>query len=76
VRLQTKGKHVAFQVTEVQKALKGVDYPASPEELADKAEENGGAPELVETLRGMRKRTFDGPNAVMKELKGQLTGSG
>jgi hypothetical protein len=51
VRLQTKGKYVAFQVTEVQKALKGVDYPASPEELAGKAEENGGAPELVETLR-------------------------
>ena len=41
---------MAFQVTEVQKALMGVDYPAS-------------------------QGTFDGPNAVMKKLKGSLTGS-
>jgi hypothetical protein len=66
---------MAFQVTDVQKALKGVDYPASSRELADKAQSNGAAPELVETLRGMRKDSFDGPNAVMHELKGQLSGS-
>jgi hypothetical protein len=42
---------MAFRITEVQKSLKGVDYPAS-------------------------KGSFDGPNAVMKELKGSLTGSG
>lgn len=28
---------MAFQITEVQKALKGVDYPASKDELADHA---------------------------------------
>jgi hypothetical protein len=67
---------MAFQITEVQKALKGVDYPASKDELADHAERNGADRELVETLRGMGKRSFDGPNAVMKELKGSLTGSG
>ena len=33
---------MAFQITEVQKALKGVDYPASKEELASHAERNGG----------------------------------
>jgi hypothetical protein len=66
---------MAFQVTEVQKALKGVDYPASKDELASHAERNGGDRELVEALRGMDKATFDGPNAVMKELKGSLTGS-
>jgi hypothetical protein len=66
---------MAFQVTEVQKALKGVDYPASSDELARHAERNGADRELVEALRGMSKGSFDGPNAVMKALKGDLTGS-
>ena len=66
---------MAFQITEVQKALKGVDYPASKEDLARHAEGNGADRELVEALRAMDKSSFDGPNAVMKELKGSLTGS-
>lgn len=36
----------------------------------------GGDRELVDALRSMNKESFDGPNAVMKELKGYLTGSG
>jgi hypothetical protein len=39
-------------------------------------ERNGGDRELVCALRSMNKDSFDGPNAVMKELKGSLTGSG
>jgi Protein of unknown function (DUF2795) len=65
-----------FQVTEVQKHLKGVDYPATREELASQAERNGADPELVEALRNLGRDSFNGPNAVMKELKGSLTGSG
>jgi hypothetical protein len=56
-------------------STKGVDYPASKDELASHAEGNGADRELVEALRGMSKNSFDGPNAVMKELKGSLTGS-
>jgi hypothetical protein len=67
---------MAFKITEVQKALKGVDYPASKDDLADTAERNGADRDLVDALRGMGKKNFDGPNAVMKELKGSLTGSG
>jgi hypothetical protein len=66
---------MAFQITEVQKALKGVNYPASNDDLADHAAGNGADRELVDALRGMDKDSFDGPNAVMKELKGSLTGS-
>ena len=66
---------MAFQVTEVQKALKGFDYPGSAQDLADHARRNGAPRELVDTLRGLRKDKFDGPNAVMSELKGQLGGS-
>ena len=44
---------MAFQITEVQKALKGVDYPASKAQLADHAAGNGADRELVDALRGM-----------------------
>jgi hypothetical protein len=63
---------MGFEVTEVQKALKGADYPMNGEDLAKLAERNGADHELVEALRGLRE--VDGPNAVMAELKGQLTG--
>lgn len=61
-----------FQVTEVQKALKGADYPMDGAQLAELARSNGGDDALVEALKGMRE--VDGPNTVMKELKGQLGG--
>jgi hypothetical protein len=64
---------MAFQVTDVQKALKGADYPADGDQLADVAESNGADSKLIEALHGMRE--VDGPSGVMKELKGQLTGA-
>lgn len=64
---------MSFQVTEVQSALKGADYPADGDTLAALAEKNGGGQELVDALRGLRE--VDGPNGVMKELKGQLGGA-
>ena len=63
------------QVTEVQKSLKGFDYPGSPEDLARHAEPNGADKGLVEALRNLPKDShnlpkdsFDGPNAVMHSL--------
>ena len=66
---------MGFQVTDVQKALSGVDYPASPEELADHAASNGAGDDLVTALRGIDRDQIDGPSGVMHELKGQLGGS-
>lgn len=66
---------MGFQVTEVQKALKGIDYPASTDDLAQKAEENGASQDLVQELRSLDKDSFDGPNAVMSAMKGSLGGS-
>ncbi|HEY0814483.1 MAG TPA: DUF2795 domain-containing protein [Pseudonocardia sp.] len=63
---------MAFQVTEVQKALKGAHYPMDGSALADLAKENGAPGELVDALRGLRE--VEGPNGVMKELKGDLGG--
>lgn len=61
-----------FQVTEVQKALKGADYPMAGPALAELAQSNGADGELVDALKGLRE--VEGPNGVMKELKGQLGG--
>ena len=62
-----------FQVTEVQKALKGANYPMDGAALSELAKSNGGSDELVEALKGLRE--VEGPNGVMKELKGDLGGS-
>jgi hypothetical protein len=65
---------MAVQVTEVQKALKGMDYPADREELVEHAKRNGADQEIIDALENMDKQNFDGPNAVMKGLRGNLGG--
>jgi len=52
---------MAFQITEVQKALKGVNYPASKEELANHAAGNGADRELVDALRNMTRTPSTAP---------------
>ena len=61
-----------WQVSEVQKHLKGADYPMSGEELAKLADSNGAEPELVEALAGLPE--VNGPNRVQSELKAHLGG--
>ncbi|HEX8101441.1 MAG TPA: DUF2795 domain-containing protein [Solirubrobacteraceae bacterium] len=58
----------AFNPIEVQKHLKGVDYPASKDDLVSTAEGNGAPSEVVEQLRGMGKDSFDGPSAVVEAI--------
>jgi hypothetical protein len=65
---------MSFQVNEVQRALKGADYPMSGSQLAELAQRNGGSRELVEELSKID-RQVEGPTAVMQELKGDLGGS-
>jgi Protein of unknown function (DUF2795) len=64
---------MAFQVTEVQRVLKGADYPMDGKALAALASENGAGDDLVDALKGVGE--VDGPNGVMKQLKGGLGGS-
>ncbi len=65
---------MAFQVTEVQRHLKGASYPSSGDDLAKLAQSNGADDELVEALRGIG-GSVDGPNEVMKQLSGDLGGA-
>jgi len=45
---------MAFQVTEVQKALKGADYPMDGKALSALAKKNGAGDDLVNALQGLR----------------------
>jgi hypothetical protein len=61
-------------VTDVQKALKGADYPSSRDDLVALAERNGADDDVVDALREADADTFDGPDKVMAALKGEVGG--
>lgn len=56
---------------EVQKYLSGVDYPAGRDELVSHAEGSGAPDEVVELLRGIEDRSYDGPSGVSSQLAGE-----
>lgn len=68
---------MGYDVTQVQKSLAGFQYPGGPEDLAQHASSQGADQQLVDTIKGLDKEQFDGPNAVMKKLSeaGALGGS-
>ena len=53
---------------EVQTHLKGVDYPASKDEVIATAESNDAPQEIVEALQRMDGEQFEGPDNVMAAL--------
>jgi hypothetical protein len=61
---------MGLDVTEVQKALKGADYPADGDDLADLAETNDASQEVVDALRGIGEA--DSSADVMAQLKDEL----
>lgn len=54
---------------EMQKHLKGVDYPAKKDELLAKAGDNGASSDLMEALQALGDDEFSGPDQVMAALK-------
>ena len=62
---------MAFHVTEVQQCLAGFDYPGTPEQLAEHARSHGAESRLVDTLRALKRDSFDGRDAVMSSLAAQ-----
>jgi hypothetical protein len=53
---------------QMQKFLSGVDYPASRDQLVEHARQQGADSEVLERLKQLPDRSFDGPNAVSKEF--------
>jgi hypothetical protein len=56
---------------QVQKYLKGVDYPCSKEQLVQKAQEEGADENVIKTLQGMPADNFNSPNDVAQAI-GQI----
>lgn len=53
---------------EVQKALKGMEYPTDKQSLVDRARQNKADDKVVSRIDGLKKSSFDGPNEVEKAL--------
>jgi hypothetical protein len=53
---------------EVQKHLRGADYPATRDQLVQTARENGADDDVVRAISNLRDEKFDGPDSVMKRL--------
>ncbi|CUU56215.1 Protein of unknown function (DUF2795) [Parafrankia irregularis] len=53
---------------EVQKFLKGIDYPADRRTLVETARQEGASREVVAALEHITDRSYDGPNAVSQEV--------
>ena len=62
-----------FDPDDATQYLEGVDFPASKEDLASAAEDNGAPEELVERLRTLGRPTFSDPNEVVAELESSPT---
>lgn len=52
---------------DIQKALGGMDYPASKEDLVQHAKDKGADDAVLETLNNLPDREFDSPTDVNKE---------
>ena len=63
---------MALDVTEVQKALKGVDYPASREDLVEHARGNHAPDEVISALENADQEEFEGPSGVMAAVQEDL----
>ena len=53
---------------DVQRHLKGMNYPAAKDDLLSTAEANGADDELLGRLRDLPDQEYDGPDDVMEEL--------
>jgi hypothetical protein len=49
---------------DIQKALSGMDYPARKEDIVRHAEQNGADPEVMEALKKIEDREYEGPSGV------------
>jgi hypothetical protein len=53
---------------QIQKFLGGIDYPASKDDIISTAEKSGADDNVLETLRGIPDKSYDGPTAVSEAV--------
>ncbi|WP_058533901.1 DUF2795 domain-containing protein [Legionella saoudiensis] len=52
----------------VQKFLKGIDYPASKQDILDCATNNGAPDEILDEIRNIQLDEFSSPTEISEEL--------
>jgi hypothetical protein len=55
---------------DIQKALSGMDYPASKEDIVRHAEQHGGGDEVIDALKKIDDREYEGPSGVSSAVFG------
>ena len=58
----------SYDVSTLNRYLKGTNFPASKEEVASKAESNGATQELVSQIRNADTERFNSAEEVMQAL--------
>jgi hypothetical protein len=53
---------------ELQKHLSGIDYPATKDTLVSTARDQGAGHDLLDALKKIPDRQYDGPNAVSQAV--------
>ncbi|MCZ2822214.1 DUF2795 domain-containing protein [Modestobacter sp. VKM Ac-2977] len=53
---------------DIQKALSGIDYPATKDDVVKHAQSQGGSEEVVDALKGIDDQEYDTPAAVSKAV--------
>ena len=53
---------------DIQKALGGIDYPAKKDDIIEHARSHGGSDEVLEALKGIDDREYDGPSGVSESV--------
>ncbi len=49
---------------DIQKALGGMDYPATKEDIVKHAQDKGGDSEVIDALKKIEDREYEGPSGV------------
>ncbi len=55
---------------DIQKALSGMDYPARKQDIVSHAERQGGDKEVLDALRKIEDREYEGPSGVSSAVFG------
>ena len=52
--------------TEIEKALKGINFPASKQDLVQKAKQNNASQDVIQTIQNLPQDRFNSPTDVQK----------
>jgi hypothetical protein len=59
---------MAVNPVEIEKYLKGVNYPANKQDLIKHAQQQGAPKEVLETLKQVREETYNKPTDVARAV--------